>query len=300
MEAWIPITIAAAAAQTLRFMAQKHLKATGLSTAGATWARFLFAAPLILALTLAYAGAGEQALPRPEPMFWAYATAGGLAQILATACVVALFAHRNFAVGITFKKTEVMLTALVGFVVLGDRVSAWGFFAMALGLLGVLWLSDPPEATGPWRARLINRAAGLGLLSGLFFAISAVGYRGAVLALEGGDTALRAGTALAVVATGQTLALGAWIAWRERSQIKAVCAAWRMALPMGLFSMIGSFCWFAAFSLQNAAYVFAVGQIEVIFSILAALLVFGEKVTQREYAAMALITGSIIVLVALG
>ncbi len=300
MEAWIPITIAAAAAQTLRFMAQKHLKATALSTAGATWARFLFAAPLVAALTLAYAGAGGQGLPRPEPAFWAYAAAGGLAQILATACVVALFAHRNFAVGITFKKTEVMLTALVGFLVLGDRVSAWGLLAMALGLLGVLWLSDPPEATGSWRTRLFNRAAGLGLLSGVFFAISAVGYRGAVLALEGGDTALRAGTALALVTTGQTLGLGAWLAWREREQIAAVFAAWRVAAPMGLFSMIGSFCWFAAFSLQNAAYVFAVGQIEVIFSILAALLVFGEKVTPREYAGMALITGSIIVLVALG
>ncbi|MEM9032355.1 MAG: DMT family transporter [Pseudomonadota bacterium] len=300
MELWIVITIAAAAAQTVRFMVQKHLRATALSTAGATWARFLYSAPLIALGVWTYSSVTGQAAPARGPGFWGYAVMGGLAQILATMCVVALFGQRNFAVGITFKKTEVMLTALVGFVVLGDRITLAGGAAMALGFVAVLWLSDPPEAAGKGLARFLNRSAGLGVLSGLFFALSGVGYRGAVLALEGGDTALRAGAALAVVTAGQTLGLGLWLLLREHGQVSAVLNAWRVAALVGCFSMIGSFCWFAAFSLQNAAYVFAVGQIEIAFSILAAVLFFQETISRREGVGMALLAASILMLVLLG
>ena len=54
MELWIPITLGAALAQTLRFMLQKQLKATQLSTAGTTFARFVYSAPLV-ALVAVYA-----------------------------------------------------------------------------------------------------------------------------------------------------------------------------------------------------------------------------------------------------
>ena len=297
MDAWIAITIAAAAAQTLRFMAQKHLKATALSTGGATLARFLYSAPLATALVTGYAASRGYRAPEFAPAFWAYALTGGLAQILATMCVVALFQHRNFAVGITFKKTEVILTAIVGFVILGDHVSAIGAVALALGLIGVLWLSDPPGGQGGI-GRFFNLAAGLGLLSGLLFAVSGVGYRGAVLAVDGGDTAFRAGVSLAIVTISQTLALGLWLFWREPGQVLAVLRHWRVAGLVGILSMIGSFCWFAAFSLQSAAYVFAVGQIELIFSLLIAVFVFKERVTRKELIGMSVVTLSIIVLVA--
>ena len=61
---------------------------------------------------------------------------GGVAQILATVCIVLLFSLRNFAVGVTFKKTEVMLTALAGLVILGESVSLAGIVAIAIGLGG--------------------------------------------------------------------------------------------------------------------------------------------------------------------
>ncbi len=297
MDAWIPITIAATAAQTLRFMAQKHLRTTSLSTGGATWARFAFSAPLVALVAWVYGRASGQGLPAAGPGFWVYALTGGLTQILATLCVVALFGRRNFAVGIALKKTEVMLTALAGFVVLGDRVSAAGAVAIALGFAAVLLLSDPPgEASRGWR-RFATPSAGLGLLSGLFFAASAVGYRGAVLALEGGDTVLRAGASLAVVTLAQTPVLGLWLLWREPGQVRAVLGAWRVAGLVGLFSMLGSFGWFTAFALQNAAYVFALGQVEIAFSMLASVLVFGERISGREVRGMAVLTASILLLV---
>ncbi|KMW60206.1 putative transmembrane protein [Candidatus Rhodobacter oscarellae] len=300
MEAWIPITIMAALAQTVRFMAQKQLKTAGLSTGGATFARFVYSAPLVAVLILIYANASGQPLPGVNGRFWAYAMSGGLAQILATMCVVAIFAHRNFAVGITFKKTEVVMTAIASFLILGEGVGLWGGVAIAIGLVGVLVLSDPPGGEGAWSARIFNRSAGLGIASGVFFAISAVGYRGASLSLEGGDTALRAGVTLAIVTASQTLAMAIWLAWRERGQIMAVLRAWRVAAVVGVMSMIGSFCWFTAFTLQNVAYVNALGQVELIFSIAASALFFREKITSREYTGIAVLTAGILVLVLLG
>jgi drug/metabolite transporter (DMT)-like permease len=300
MELWIALSVAAAFAQTLRFMVQKQLTVAGLSPGGATFARFLYSAPVVAAAMLAYLGATGQAVPAMSGTFWGYALLGGFTQVLATVCTVALFAHRNFAVGITFKKTEVILTAIVGLVVLGDHVSAAGWVALAVGLGGVLLLSDPPGGAESGMGRFFNRAAGLGLLSGVFFAVSAVCYRGATLALGVEDLVLRAGWTLAMVTGSQLIGMAAWLAWRERGEIIRVVRAWRVAGLVGLFSMVGSWCWFAAFSLQSAAYVFAVGQVELIFSLAVSVMVFREKVTGREMAGIALLAVSILAIGFLG
>lgn len=294
---WIFLAVMAAAFQTLRFMLQKSLAMGGLSAGGATLARFLYSAPFVASFAALYLWHAGAALPAVGARFWAYALTGGLTQILATWCVVALFARRNFAVGITFKKTEVMLTALVGFLVLGDVVSLGGLAAIGLGLLGVLALSDMPELEGGALRRLANPAAGLGLLSGVFFAISAVTYRGATLEIMSEDALLRALLALAFVTVSQTLALSLWLAFRERGQLRAVLGAWRKAVWIGLAGLGGSLGWFWAFTMMNAAYVFAVGQVEVIFSILASVLFFSERISAREWLGMGLITLSVLGLV---
>ncbi|QGX98930.1 DMT family transporter [Roseovarius faecimaris] len=300
MDAWIVISVAAAGFQTLRFMLQKTLSMGTLSAGGATFARFLYAAPFALAFAwgvLAWFGADWPAL---SGLFWVYALTGGLAQILATLCVVLLFAQRNFAVGITFKKTEVIQTVIVGLLVLGDRVSLPGLVAIVIGLVGVLVLSDAPESAARGLRRLANRAAGLGLLSGTFFAISAVAYRGATLEIDSDMALVRSATTLSMVTLSQTLAMAAWLRWREPGELTRVWAARGRAIWMGVTSMAGSLSWFTAFTLQNAAYVFAVGQVEVIFSMLASVLFFKEKITAREYWGIGLLTASILVLVVLG
>ena len=107
MALWIPATLFAALMQALRFALQRHLKLTALSTAGATWARFVFAAPLALAVALGWAALSGQALPAPGAAFWGWIVPGALAQVLATMCVVALFARRAFPVGVTLRKRAI-------------------------------------------------------------------------------------------------------------------------------------------------------------------------------------------------
>ena len=297
MEPWILLTLLAASAQTVRFMLQKHLKSTRLSTAGATFARFVYSAPLVALIAVIYASSSGQGAPDIPPEFWIYAVAGGLSQIVATMCVVALFAHRNFAVGVTFKKTEVILSALIGLIVLGDAVSWQVMLAILIGLVGVILLSDPPRATGPLFRRVFNRAAGLGLASGLLFGISAVGYRGASLSLADGDVFYRAIVTLAFVTAFQTVVMSLWLHWREKGEITRVIDSWRVSGLVGLTSMVGSIGWFTAFTLQTAALVKAVGQIELILSLLVSIYVFGERTTRREIQGLLFLAVSLILII---
>jgi len=296
MSIWIFVTIAAASFQTVRFMLQKVLASVTLSPAGATFSRFVYSAPFILAGLAGYLAISGQRVPVLTPGFGLFAVIGGLSQILATICVVALFKQRNFAVGITFKKTEVIQTAIVGLLVLGDQISTWGWAAITLGLTAVLVLAKPPNSDGPWWQHLTNRAARLGLGSGVLFAFSAVSYRGASLQLGDLDPAFRAAVTLAVVVSLQTLMMLVWLGWRDKGEIARVWAARRVAIWVGLTSMGGSYCWFWAFSMQNAAYVKALGQVELILSILATVLFFKEKITTRETLGIALLVASILAL----
>lgn len=295
MELWVVVTFLAAAVQTLRFSLQKRLKGLGLSTAGATFSRFLFAVPLAGAGTLALAWAGGHALPVPGALFWAFAISGGVAQIIATFCTVALFSERSFAVGIAFTKTETIQVAAFSALLLGEKVSAAGAAAIGIGFAGVVLLSRPP---GGWRqGGIFNRATVLGLLAGGFFGLSAIGYRGATQEIENADALFRAAMALACVTGFQTFAMALWLGFREPGEIGRVLRAWRATLPVGVTGVLGSFFWFIAFALQNAAYVRAVGQVELVFSILASTIFFREVPSRREVAGMAFLVLSILLIV---
>lgn len=289
IQTWVLFAVLAAAAQTLRFALQKVLAAGTLSPAAATWARFVFAAPAVTLAVVAFAPK-DAFTALGSVHFWGWVTLGGVSQILATVCTVTLFSMRAFAIGITFKKTEVILTAIVGLVLLGDALTWAGFAAIAVGFLGVLLLSEAPEGGG-----MLNRAAGVGLLSGVFFALAAVAFRAATLEVSTGNPVLTGGVTLACAAWIQTVILGVWLWWREPGQIGATLAAWRQVALVGAASVAGSWSWFAAFSLMNAAYVFAVGQVELIFSLLVGWLWFRERLTARELVGMAILTASILV-----
>lgn len=294
MNLWIAFSLIAAAAQNVRFMLQKQLKAAGLSTAGATFSRFAWSAPAVAAFVAVRSGADPPPVP---PEFWIHAAVGGAAQILGTGLVVALFAWRNFTVGVTLMKTEVMMTALVGFAALGDRVAPAALAAIAVGAAGVVLLSDPPPPGAPRRPRVFTRASAYGVGAGFLFSVSAVGYRGASLSVPTDDFILRATMTLAAVTLMQSAAMAVWMRIMEPGEISRVFRRWRKTAPVGFFSMIGSAGWFIAFTLQNAAYVKAVGQVELLFAALTSRYVFGERASRRELLGVGLIAGSVAALV---
>ncbi|HAV07824.1 MAG TPA: hypothetical protein DEF12_02960 [Rhodobacteraceae bacterium] len=297
MEIWVAVTFAAAAFQTVRFMLQKQLSAGKLSVMGATFARFLYSAPFLPIILLGYLHLTGQSLPEVGWRFWPNVLIGAFAQVIATLCVVAVFKMRNFAVGITLMKTEVVATAIMALVVLGEVITPLGGAAILVGLVGVLLLTETPEIAGGWIKRSWNRAAGLGLASGVIFSISSVGYRGATIEVASEEAFVRGVMTLTAVVWSQVLGMALWMAASKPAEIGRVLRAWRTAGWIGLTSMAGSMCWFTAFALQKVALVKAVGQVELIFSLLASVWFFRERIRVKEAIGIALLSGSVLSLV---
>jgi len=293
MELWILVTFAAAAVQTLRFMLQRQIRAAGLSTAGATFSRFVFAVPLAALTATLLAQVMAEPWPQTPALFWIYGFIGGLGQIGGTFCTVALFGLRNFAVGIAFTKTETVQIAVFSMIVLGELVAPIGFVAIFTGLAGVILISVKGALSGG----IGGRAIALGLFGGAAFGVSAIGYRGAALQLGEAHFFFRAAFTLAAVTAMQTLVMSAWLRLAEPGQIGLVIRRWRVTTLVGLTGMLGSLGWFTAFTLQNAAYVRALGQVELVFGILVSALIYREAVSRREIAGMALLGLSVVLLV---
>ena len=297
MELWVPITLAAAFMQNLRSALQKHLKGS-LGTSGATFCRFVYAAPLALAyVALLGEGYGFE-WPAPNPRFALFAMLGGLTQITATVLLVYLFSLRNFAVGTTYSKTETVQTALFGLVILGEPVSSTAAAAIAISLVGVMSISVAKSHLTLRNLLLgwTGRAAFIGMLSGTFFGLSAVAYRAAALSLGGDGFLMQAAFTLACVVVFQTAVMAVWIRAREPGELTRVVRGWRVASLVGVSGAIGSIGWFTAMTLENAAYVRAVGQVELVFTFIASYFFFRERSTALEIAGILLIVAGIVIL----
>ena len=297
MSLWVLVTLAAALVQTVRFSLQKGVKGLGLSTGGATFSRFLFAAPIATVGAAALILASGKAMPALDLRFWTFAVVGGLGQIVATYCTVALFSQRSFAVGIAFTKTETLQVALVSELILGDRISALGFVALFIGFAGVVALSLPPRKADQPRGSIFNRATLLGLLAGAFFGASAIGYRGATLEIASDDVLLRAALALACVTVFQSVGMILWLNWREPGEVGRVLRAWRATALVGITGLLGSLGWFTAFTLENAAYVRSVGQVDLVFSFLLSVFWSRERIRGLELGGILLLVISILMIV---
>ncbi len=288
---WIPISIAAALAQNLRTAVQRKLKGR-LSTSGANYTRFVFGVPLAAGYAAALVVWGGFELAQPNPRFLVSVTLGGIAQILGTSALLEAMARRNFAAGIAFSKTEALQAALFEVLVLGAALSAGGALAIAVATAGVLLIS----LARPGETSLRDSALWLGVASGGLFAISAVGFRSASLALAHPSYLMSAAYTLLWAQTLQTVLLGGWLALREPGQLAAVRANWRIASLAGLTGTLASAGWFTAMTLTVAAYVRTLGLIELLFTFAIGRLVFRETPAARELAGAALLAAGIALL----
>jgi drug/metabolite transporter (DMT)-like permease len=301
MELWIPLTIAAAFFQNLRSALQKHLKAH-LSTGGATYVRFFYAWPFAVLYVWGLSEFGGFGIPAINATFLIYCVLGGLSQIIFTFLLVWLFSFRNFATGTIYSKTETVQVALLGLLILGDPLSVAAVVAILVSLIGVMALSVAGTRVTPRSliASLGEKPALIGLACGAFLGASVVLFRGGALSLGGEGFVMQAAFTLAVSVVLQTVMMGAYLGLREPGQLKAVIVHWRPSLAVGVAGVLASIGWFSAFTLQNAAYVRALGQIELIFTIIVSAVIFREKIKGPEIVGIAFIIAGILILVLAG
>jgi drug/metabolite transporter (DMT)-like permease len=168
--------------------------------------------------------------------------------------------------------------------------------AIFIGIVGVMTISvarSPLTFSGLFRS-LATRTALIGIASGGVFGISAVAYRSASLSLDGPNAVMQAGFTLAFVTGFQTLFMLIWMLATDRSEIGKVIRSWRTSALVGLAGVVGSAGWFTAMTLQQVAYVRALGQIELVFTFMASVFLFHEKINRLEVAGCLLIVAGIL------
>jgi drug/metabolite transporter (DMT)-like permease len=286
---WIPVTLTASVMQTARNTMQSRLTAE-LGTLGATQVRFVFGWPFAAVFLAVTALANGAAIPEPTTPFLAYTVGGAVAQIAATALLLAAMHARSFAVATALSKTEALQVAVFGLLLLGDALTPLRGAAVALATLGVVLLTLRPGSAPD------SRAASYGIASGALFALASVAFRGAILELGDGAFYLRAATALAWALGLQTVLLGAWMMVFDRRALFGSLKLWRSSLLAGLLGAGASELWFLGFSLTAAANVRTLALVEVLFAQGVSRRVFGERATPRELVGMALVIAGVALL----
>ena len=298
---WIPITIFAAFVQNIRSAAQKHLTSE-LSTISVTMVRFLFGLPFGLLYVWFLHVRNDQPFPEISSSFLALTATAGAAQIAGTALLVYLFSLRNFAVGTAYARTEAFLTAILGALFFGEAVIIYGWGAILISVIGVLLITiAKTDLQGGQLIRLFcDKSAWIGVISGLSFAVASLSMRKASLILGIDDFLYRAGLTMIFMLTMQTAVLCAYVAFTNPRQYLVIYKNWKVCLLVGITSVLGTIGWATAFTLEQAAYVKALAQVEFVFTLAASYWFFKENSTPKELCGIALVILGIILLVVFG
>jgi len=289
---WAVFTVIAAFTQTLRNAMQRELTGS-LGTVGATHVRFLFGFPFAVVFLAGVLITTGSPLPRPGLSFWPWVFDGALAQIAATALMLAAMGERSFVATIAYIKTEPIQVAVFGLIFLGDIVTWPMMAAILIATAGVVIMSTKASLVSK-RESEGSRLGGirptlLGLASGGMFALSAIGFRGAILSLGLPNYVVAATFTLAVGIVLQAVLLSLYLGLRHPTVLFAILRAWKPSLLAGLAGAVASQFWFLAFALATAASVRTLALIEVLFAQLVARFAFGQRTTAREAFGMVLV-----------
>jgi len=289
---WAVFTLIAAAAQTARNAMQRELTAT-LGTVGATHVRFLFGFPFALVFLAGVLLTTGSVLPHPGLAFWPWVLAGAFTQIAATATMLSVMGQRSFVVSYAFIKTEPVSVALFGLIFLGDKITPLSGAAIIIATIGVIVISLKQGASEV----STTRSTIIGLFSGALFAMSAIGFRGAILALQHPDFVLAATFTLTVGLVLQSILLSAYLALREPGVLQEIARAWRPSLFAGFMGALASQFWFLAFAIATAASVRTLALVEVLFAQAISKFIFKQPTTAREGVGIVLVVIGVALLV---
>ena len=280
------IVCAASAFQVARNAVQRGMMGDA-GPWGATLVRFLFGFPFAALLALGAWILTPHALLHPVPRFWLVALTGAVAQVLATAALLTAMRRAGFAIGTAWQQSSMPMTAILGWLVFNDALSAHGWLGVVLasgGLAALAW----PEARATLRHTASGEGlwgAGFGLLSGLCFGFSLNAYRHATLILSPGTPMLGATATVCITQFCQAVALSALLAWKRPAALKAVAASWRSSLCACFCGACASVLWLTALGMTAAAVVRALGVIEAPMAALAGRRLFAERLTLIQWIA---------------
>ena len=294
---WVLITAIASLSQTLRSVFQKNI-IEDVGVLASAYSRFIFALPFVALLAVFFLDVEELLILKnlsAKTLF--FLVTASICQILFTIILIKLFTLRSFAIGVAFSKTEVIQTTLLEIIIIGFILTSHVLLAIIIGFIGMLFMSKQKLIGNVGHSRLFLQQVILGVSCGIFLGLSSVLYKVALDSVAI-DLIYKKVIVLSFLALAiQSVLFGAYIAnTDEKKNLEKLFNSWKKGLPVGFFGCSATFCWFYAFSLVDATLVRAVGQLEIVFSVLMSYIFYKERITGFELIGMSLITISILAL----
>jgi len=201
---------------------------------------------------------------------------------------------RSFVVTTAYLKTEAIQTAIFGFVFLGDHLTWPKVLAIVIATIGVVITALRPGG-GKGFAEL--KPTITGLVAAAAFALSAVGFRGAIITVPGVSFVTASSFTLVLGLFVQTLILTIYLLWRAPKVLHAILVLWKPSMLAGFVGAFASQFWFLAFALTAAANVRTLALVEVLFAQAVAYYSFKQPVSAREIFGIVLIVIGVALLV---
>ena len=278
---WIVVTVIAAFFQNLRSSFQKKIN-KDVSTIASTYVRFSFALPLALVLFFIYFRDINVIYDViNQPGFLINVTLASIFQVIFTFVLLYLFKFSNFVVGTSLSKTEVVQVAIFEYFILNEKLSKLGISGIIISTLGVIILSIKDLKL--FLQNIFSKTTLIGLISGLFLALSIVYFRSAALSLENFNSNFeKVITTLLFGLLIPTIILTIYLLLFEKNEFIKLYNDKYDCMLIGVGGFFASLSWFYAFTLIQASFVRAVGQIELLFSYFSSRYFFKEKVRVTE------------------
>ena len=278
---WAIFAVLAAFFQNLRTSLQKKLN-KNLSIVASTYVRFAFALPFALIVFIFNFGNFDIiSTVLNQSNFFYYTFLGSVIQITFTITLLYLFRFSNFVVGTSLSKTEVIQIAIFEYIILKDKLNLFGILGIIIATIGVIMISIKDLRL--FFKNFFSKVTLIGLGAGLLLGLSVVYFRAAALSLENFSSNFdKAFMTVFFALIIQTTLITIYLVIFERPEFKKFLENKFEIFLAGLSGFLATLSWFFAFTLIQASFVRALGQIEIFFSYVSSKYLFKEKITFIE------------------
>ena len=260
---------------------QKRLN-KNLSLVASAYVRFAFALPFaFIIFFINFRSLDIVQIILDQNNFIYYTFLGAIFQVIFTLLLLYLFKFSNFVVGTSLSKTEVIQIAIFEYIILKDKLNLFGIIGIIVATIGVIVITIKDVKL--FFRNFFSKVTLIGLTTGLILGLSVVYFRAAALSLENFSSNFdKAITTLFFGLFIQTAVVKTYLLIFEKSEFKKLDQNKVEICLTGLAGFLATLSWFFAFTLIQASFVRAVGQIEILFSYMSSKYLFKEKITFIE------------------
>jgi len=295
---WIILTILAVFFQTFRNLEQKNL-AKKVDAITSSWARFMLPFPIaIITVCLTFQNFNT--------VFFQHILINAFFQMSGSIFLIKAMQAKNFSIAVTLGKTETIQALIIGYFFYNLTILPIEIILFFLSFFGVVLMSDFNFKNHQEFINSIKNPRNFyGILCGSCFAITAFNLKDAtqILINENYNNFLASTIVLLWTIFFQNIFF-IFIKIKEKSLISSINSLWQTQnrksfLIASIFSFIGSFFWYSAYSFGEVLYVKILSQIEIIIAILISIYYFKEKHNFKNTSGIFITLSSIIAILSL-